>query len=58
MMAWMKTVYEIRTADFVKLASSWFRSDVQNLYAKLHFLLWHITLEYKIRILPGIIPIL
>jgi len=57
-MTWMKNVYEITTPKFVKLASSWFRSEVRNLCAKLHFYLWHITVASKIWILPGIIPFL
>jgi len=47
-MTWMKTVCEIPVPNGVKLASSWFRADVRNLCAKLHFYLWHMTVEYKI----------
>jgi hypothetical protein len=44
--------------NFVKLASSWFSSEVRNLCSKLHFYLWHITVEYKIWILLRIIHII
>ena len=45
MMTRMKTVYGKCIHNFVKLASSWFSSDVWNLCAKLHFYLWHIIVS-------------